>query len=522
MPSGPPREQDVHRLRLAMPTLVRGTMRGTLTEGALCSLLGKLHAGRRTGSLRVTGVEVSEGAPRVATRALDLVAGDLVAVESNVDAEALGPILLRRGVLKTSDLMSAGVLARESRQSLEWALLHLGLLSAEHRRQALVDQLTEALARLFTCTDAVYTFEEREERSPPLEASPVSLSDAMASILERLGRIDLERALGDQTRALRPGSEVLKGGENALDRALVAAADGSTPARTMLAALAAPALEAKRRLLLLLSTGVLEPVERVSAPPPALPAATDARPAVVPAASDRAPVDVAVQQRREQIVSAFGALPGASHFEVLGISRGATETEVKNAYARLARQFHPDSRNDPALADLKDKVVAVFLAVGEAHQVLRDPARRAAYEASLGGAPAEVAAPAASEASERADPTEEYILRAHASLGQGDTSGAAQLLEYVLGLPDVRADHRKAARVLLARTYRQDPKTARDAERVLLDIVAEDPSYVPGYLALGSLYKEGGMRSRALRMFRKVTELDPAHEQAQEEIVALS
>jgi hypothetical protein len=500
-------------------------MRGTLTEGSLWGLLGMLQAGRRTGTLRLTVVEQSGGAPRVATRALLFAAGDLVGVESNVDSEALGPVLLRRGLLTTADLMSAGVKARETRQSLEWALEHLGLLGPERRRAALVEQLGDALVRLLGGSDAVYTF--TESGAPAVEEPRLRLSEVMGPVLERLGRFELERALGDQGRALRPGVCPLSSDANALDRALVAAADGQTPARKMTAAVAAPPLDAQRRLLLLLSTGVLEPVERVAAPPPPpeppRPPAARVTPPVTPPAPAESAQRVLLQQRRTEIVSAFAALPGATHFDVLGVSRDATQAEIKSAYSRLARDYHPDSRNDPALADVKDKVVAVFLAVSEAHQVLRDPSRRAAYEAQLGATPMEVEAPAPTPTQGAGpDPVEEYILRAHASLGRKDTDDAAQILEYVLKLPDVRADHRKAARVLLARTYRQDPKTSRDAERVLLEIVADEPASVAGYLALGNLYKDEGMRSRALRMFRKVAELDPAHRQAQEEIALLS
>ncbi|NOT58779.1 MAG: J domain-containing protein [Acidobacteria bacterium] len=57
----------------------------------------------------------------------------------------------------------------------------------------------------------------------------------------------------------------------------------------------------------------------------------------------------------------------------LGISRGADTSEIKSAYRRLARQYHPDVNPDPASAQR-------FARVNEAYHVLSDPARRDWYD----------------------------------------------------------------------------------------------------------------------------------------------
>jgi DnaJ-class molecular chaperone len=62
------------------------------------------------------------------------------------------------------------------------------------------------------------------------------------------------------------------------------------------------------------------------------------------------------------------------YYEVLGVGRGASETEVKKAFRRLARELHPDvNAHDPA-AEEKFKQAA------EAYEVLSDPERRRTYD----------------------------------------------------------------------------------------------------------------------------------------------
>ncbi len=72
--------------------------------------------------------------------------------------------------------------------------------------------------------------------------------------------------------------------------------------------------------------------------------------------------------------------PGKDYYAALGVPVGATDEEIRKAFRKAARKFHPDVNPGDRAAEAK------FKEINEAHEVLRDPKRRAEYDAIRQGA----------------------------------------------------------------------------------------------------------------------------------------
>src|SRR3989442_7532816 len=64
------------------------------------------------------------------------------------------------------------------------------------------------------------------------------------------------------------------------------------------------------------------------------------------------------------------------YYEVLGVPRDATAKAIRDAYRKLARQYHPDLQDTPAKKKVAEEK---FKEINEAHEVLGDPEKRKKY-----------------------------------------------------------------------------------------------------------------------------------------------
>jgi tetratricopeptide (TPR) repeat protein len=517
-------------------------MQGTIEEGALPGLLKEIYVGRKSGTLRFL-----RGGERFSVR---FARGTIVNVQTNVTEGRLGELLEKRGLVSSHDFARATDLVIREKMRLGQALITLGVLDVSQLEDAIALHVHDSLARVFTWNDGTYEFVEEEV--PEEEAGmtlKLSTGELILTAVRATSDPDVVRyALGDIDRVLQHSPDPLlrfqKITLSPADGFVLSRVDGTTTAREIIQLIPLPADETQKSLFGLLCTGIVEYGEKkakTAAPPrparaPASPPSSPppvASPAPPPAAapSSRPPAaPPPAASRRTEILEAFATMKTKNFFELMGIERSATEAQVKDAYFRLAKTFHPDVHHGESLGDLRDQLETLFIRLGEAYETLRNPKSREAYEARLRrdkatgqvlpGPPEPELPPPPPDPEAVARAAEDEIRRAEKLIEKEKYWDAIQLLEPAIP----RAKNPKLiarGHIAMAKAKLKNPKWVKEAENTLKELVRIDPKHAEAHFMLGMIYKTGGLKARSESMFRKVLELQPDHEGAISEIGSL-
>jgi len=533
-------------------------MNGALGEGVLPGLMRELYVGRKSGML-----VLHRGPDR---RGFRFRKGHIVHADTNVRDDRMGDVLVRHGKLNAADLKRALGFALRDGKKLAAVLIEMGLLAPDQVEDALALHVHEILAKVFSWNDGTYEFVEEDESQPVSVDTALKLATSELTLKVSTGELILDAArsvsdpdvvrycLGDIDRILGLANDPLLRFQRVTltpaDGFVLSRVDGTLSAREIVNMIDLPRDETHKSLFALLSTGMIEYLPLPPKPKPKPQAAAKAKPRVVgleavpvkeappaalppppsaaEAAAQTAAHAVAAQDdpRRMEVLESFAALKHRTHFEVLGLPRAATEAQVKEAYFRLARRFHPDVHHDPALADLRDKIEAIFVRLGEAYEVLRNPRIRAKYEGQIAPA-AEAPAPAPTPAAPvKADPEAEAreaavaIKRAARLLSSEMYWDAIQVLEPAV----LRAQGkpREEGRVLLARAYMKNVNWIKQGEELLIEVMKDSPAHAEACLLLAQIYKDQGLKARATHMLRKAVELLPDNTEVRAQLDAMT
>jgi tetratricopeptide (TPR) repeat protein len=541
----------------------------------LFRLMREVYVGAKSGHLHFT-----HGTQR---RSLFFLRGLISHATSDVEGEHLGNTLVRYGLIGQAELERVTPIVLGERKRLGTVLQEQAILDRARLEEGVGlhvrDLLFDVLGR-----EGAFAFEEMWSESEQGERPGLATPGQI--ILEAARRLQapeiVEKVLGDVDRALalsnNPLLRVQRLTLSPTDGFLLSRIDGALTAREVFQIIPLPQDDVARSLFCLLCTGLVEYVPRTATsrakaaldaernatapraddflppPPPAPPArpSTGATQAAGPSVPPPLAVDTG-ERRRQEILDAFDGMATRNYFETLGVSAEATETDVREAYARLARKFHPDAGgSDPALADLRAEREAVFVRLGVARDALLNPATRERHmrmagirpqprpsspsgsgpssspgsgpSSSLGSAPApsppprepEMDSPFAETPFEKAERERDEAIRALPQaarlLREDKVWDAIQLLEPAL--PRLGGALRHKARVLLARAYMKNPRWLKRAEESAQQALREGPESGEAYAVLGAIYRAAGQPTRATTAFRRALELDPRNMEA--------
>lgn len=197
-------------------------------------------------------------------------------------------------------------------------------------------------------------------------------------------------------------------------------------------------------------------------------------------------------------------------FEVLDIKPGASPDEIKTAYHKLAKIYHPDRFSGSEKAQAEER----FRKLAEAFNMLKDDGRREdlARRFSVQSAPesdiardSELAIPKVKPLSERT--AQDWFEEAQASVKAEDYGRALGMVQYALRLdPEIGEAHRLHAMLL--------ESTGGDKRvriKALENVIRLCPKDVEAMLLLSDAYLGVGLQTRAQRMREEARLINPKH-----------
>lgn len=193
------------------------------------------------------------------------------------------------------------------------------------------------------------------------------------------------------------------------------------------------------------------------------------------------------------------------YYKILGVGRSASGEEIKRAFFRLAKKYHPDRHRGAKSGEYEVK----FAQIKEAYNVLKDRAAKADYDGRLkaGGG----AKKSSSKEKYRAEELYNTGLKA---IKIQDFNSAIDLLKAAIRLEPEKAEYYSALGIALS----EKPRRLHEAREVCERAVEMEPYGVENYIRLGLVYKKAGLQMRARKQFEKALRWDPGNAIAREEL----
>lgn len=193
-------------------------------------------------------------------------------------------------------------------------------------------------------------------------------------------------------------------------------------------------------------------------------------------------------------------------FDVLEIPLDASPEDIKTAYHRLAKLWHPDRYSGEEKTRAEEK----FRELAEAFSVLKDPGKRLTLLQQVTRTPAVKAKEkeqAIEAESAQARTPEDWAAMAKTALDEGQVDQARALVHYAIRLDEGKPQYHSLLATIIERAG-GDPRAAVKALEAAVRLAPRD---VESHIRLAEHFQALGMMARAQRHLQTAKEISPHH-----------
>ena len=490
-----------------------GPLSGNLKDVPLSTLLHFLKFGCKTGILTVRR--------NLLLKSIHFQNGDILFATSNYPNDYLGALLLRAGKINFKQYELAEEYLKTTGKTQGAIFVEQGFIKPKDLFEALVTQVREILFSLFLWENALYNFKE----VPLATEQSIGLSiDADEIVQEGLMRIsDWTRLVG----LLPPLDLILKKNPVQLSKPLKRSSndnfvfnliDDQRSIRDILTLASTMALSCAQILNVLIAVEILIPAvtvfkktEETEENIERQKKSNETQQSGVIEEEvpwDDLPTEVRIQKIRE----VYAKISFQNYYQILNVTPRAAREDVKRAYFKLAKRFHPDRYRGGDLLGIEKEIEFIFIYLTRAYDTLLMDDKRSEYDKSL-------ASPFLQKPSEE-KLVQELFDRAESAYLANDLKNAIYFLEEIIRLlpesPENWAVYLRYGQILS-----RMPGKLREAVDAFRKSATLDSSKARPYVELGLAYGKAGLATKSAVAFQEALKREPDNKLAREELAKI-
>jgi CheY-like chemotaxis protein len=482
---------DLHKLlgNLLEPAQQKGPQSLQIADAGVPLLLHQLYSDKATGLLHLHRGD--------AKKIIYIKDGYPIFARSNVLSECLGRMLVKDGVITQVDCDASVERSKESGRLQGTVLIEMGLLTPQDLHDALSKQVTEKLLTTFKWRDGTSQFvagKDFKKNVTTINISPASL------IMQGIKGYWSQQQLDDYLTPLR--NHYIKQGSdpkyqfqevelNRRGEEIFASCLGTMTISELLEQHPLARKEVQQVVCALLISELLE-----ASDVPEQVEATD-----IPRRSSAQMVD---EQLRRKILDDYQRVMGSDYFEALGIARQCGGSEVRRAYYKLAKEYHPDRFLGSGLSrEMSNKINEMFQYVTQAYTVLSDPKSCSDYLDELVNGPKKTI-------------DINQVIEAETAFQEGRTllnirrfSAAVKPLKRAIELSPEEPEYLTNYAWALFKATPEKPEVQNQALEVLIASRELNPSLDLTHLYLGHIYHLQGKDRQSEKSFEMAVQANP-------------
>ncbi|VAX31291.1 hypothetical protein MNBD_NITROSPIRAE02-1052 [hydrothermal vent metagenome] len=454
-------------------------LRGSLKDFRLPDVLKGLQKTTSTGTLEIHNDSIE--------KKIYIKNGDLIFASSNQASDSLAKALLSAGKMTLDQYKRTLKISEQTGKNQSTILTELGYLSTQEFIWALKNQVEMIILSSFNVTDASFEFQEGPldaDESIPLRINATNLLYHGYKKVNDLLYLKEECPPPDiELRLCRDPEELVQHlSLSDTDRRILSYLDGKRSIKEISLLSQASDTEILKTIYALLNIGAIELTEDS-----------------VQTAKGME-IDVELSEKIEKINNNYKTL---GYYGILGINEGASEEEIREAYYRVAKEFHPDKYFSLPSDDIKEKINTIFSYATEAYENLTDEAKRREYDRSL--------SVKSEKPVSKAEMAKERFNQGRTLMMMKKYSDAVTLFAQAIYFDSSTASYQYYHGLALSKLQR-----FKEAAKAINEAIKLNPQKSDYVAELGHVFLMLGFKARARNSFKRALELSPSNERALE------